>query len=183
MGIAMKYSVVKQVSILIISLLPVITFADNLAIPHSFSAGSTIKSAEMNENFSVVASRINQQSAQITSIDGALADIGANLESFHQSVDANGATLTDISSVLSVISSSLVSIDSKLTTTSPAAVSDQLLCRGQPRNLATETMQCLQASDTSSTRDLTMAQIFAEGWIAVSLGGPDDYYAGYIFHK
>lgn len=183
MGIAMKYSVVKQVSILIFSLLPAMTFAEDLAIPHSFSAGSTIKSAEMNENFSVVASSINQQSVQIAALDDTIADIGTNLESLNQSVDANGATLTDISSVLSTISDSLVSIDTKLTTTSPASVSDQLLCRGQPRNLATETMQCLQASNTSSTRSLTMAQIFAEGWIAVSLGGPDDYYAGYIFQK
>lgn len=164
-------------------LLSVFATAEDIMVPYSFSSGTTISSAEMNENFSTVVTSINQQALQVSALEEGLSAIETALAVLTATTEANNVTLNEISSVLYGIGDSLVSIDTKLTTTSPATVSDQLICRGQPRNLATETMLCLQASSPSSTRSLTLSQIYAEGWIAVSVGGPDDYYAGYIFQK
>ncbi len=173
----------SKVTVLVLTLVPLFSLAEDISIPHSFTTGTTIKSSEMNANFSAVAKGIDQSVSQISSVEENLLAVGTGIEDLNQSTSSNGTTLNEISVVLSAISDSLTLIDSKIASISAATVSDQLICRGQPRNLATETMLCLQASETGSTRSLTMAQIFSEGWIAVSVGGPDDYYAGYIFQK
>ena len=137
----------------------------------------------MNQNFESIESNINQREVLVQSMQTVISDLTSEIVTLTEVTGNNGTILDEISTVLTEISETLISIDTKLTTTSPATISDQLICRGQPRNLATETMLCLQASSPSSTRSLTLAQIYAEGWKAVSVGGPEDFYAGYIFHK
>jgi hypothetical protein len=174
---------IQNLTAITLFLMPLLSNASELSVPHSFQPETIIKSSEMNANFIAITDQVNTNTTNLTEVTGNLSELKATLDKLEQSTTDNGSKLSDISITLSAINDSLASIDTKLTTTSPASVSDQLICRGQPRNLATETMLCLQASDSGTTKNLTMAQIFSDGWIAISLGGPDDFYAGYIFQK
>lgn len=158
---------------------PVLASADNITIPHSFSPGTTIVSSQMNENFTAVATSIDRQAQGVAAVEGDVSAIGTGITNLEESVNLNGITLKEISSSLVAVSIQLASIDEKLAATASAAVSDQLICRG---SFSTE-MRCVQASAPDSIRSLLIAQIFSEGWIAVSVGGAQDAWAGYIFHK
>jgi septal ring factor EnvC (AmiA/AmiB activator) len=181
MGLRMQYISKIKISALIFLITPFTAMSENIAVPNSFSSGTTIKSSEMNDNFSVITDGINSNSGQILSIKENLTTVETNIEQLKESLDTNSTKLDDINATLSAINESVISIEGKLSTA--ALPKDQLICRGNPRNQATETLLCLQASDSSNTRDLTMAQIFTEGWIAISIGGSGDYWSGYIFQK
>ena len=165
----------KKITALLLMMAPIFSSAEDMSTPHTFAAGTTIKSAEMNENFATIESSINQQAQQFAAVETGIDDL-------KQSTDSNGVTLGEITSVLSTISESLVSIDTKLTTTSPASVSDQLVCFGARNWVAdNSSITCIQASDPDNSRSLTFISVLKEGWIAISVGG--DTYVDFIFHK
>ncbi len=163
-------------------LVPLAGSPDEIFVPNSFRSGTTIRSAEMNENFSVVQTGINQHAQQIAAVEEELSVVGTSIDDLRLSVDTNGEALVEIASLLADIGDTLSSIDTTLTETSAITDLDQLICRGSPRNFTTELLLCLQAS-SSAIRNLTMAQILVGGWKAVTVGGSDDYYSLYIFHR
>ena len=80
-------------------------YAEDLAVPHSFSSGTTIRSSEMNENFDVLYQKINRMQQQIDSYHNNVLTEGlvayypfngnANDESGNgNNGTVNGATLT-----------------------------------------------------------------------------------------
>ncbi|WP_430461045.1 hypothetical protein ACQUQU_17725 [Thalassolituus sp. LLYu03] len=139
--------------------------ADDLSVPHTFSPGTTIKSSEMNENFSTITSSLNQQSQVATSINTGISDL-------KQSTDSNGLTLDDINTILNSVDELLTSIDTKLTTTSPATITDQLVCvvwHYWPTDGSS--YGCVQTSNPSNVRYLTFSQVSQEGWRVSAIGG------------
>jgi len=194
-----------RIKILALSLISFAVNAEDLSIPHSFTSGTSIKSSEMNENFSSISNAVNQQNAAMTTtsseinetlssisiavnqqtevmttiVEGVSA-IETGVSGVSQSTDSNGLTLSDISLMLNNVSESLASIDTKLSTES--SVADQLVCTVSPASMSSfikgsTIATCLQVS--SGVRvELGLGAITRDDWIAVSISSDE-----MIFHK
>lgn len=186
MGLVRIKMILKRLVATVFALLALSTVAEEVAVPHAFSSGATIQSMQMNENFSAIATAINQQASQIVSIESSISEIQTSRESLEQSVDANGTTLMEINTTLMQIQGSLDTSNENLESISEtlnqgSLVSDQLICTTtNVALLATNVFSCLQASSPTSTRNLTISQIFDEGWITVSAGG--ELTSIFVFH-
>jgi len=101
-------------------------------VPHSFSAGSPIRSAEVNENFRGLQAAAVAQDARLQKLEAASATVPA----------------------------------------------DQLICVAASNEwpINGSSSPCVQASAPGTSRSLTMAQVFAEGWASVAVGGDGNTY-------
>jgi len=198
---------ILRVNILVLSLISFAANAEDLSIPHSFTAGTSIKSSEMNENFttisnvvnqqnsamtiatsetnealSAISTAVNQQTEVMTTIDEGVSSIETGVSGVNQSIDSNGLTLSDINSMLSTINESLTSIDTKLSTT--ASDTDQLICVAYYSwPTSGDPFSCVLNSAPTNIRSLTYAQVAQEEWLMTSVGGGDSLKVVFIFSK
>ena len=65
-----------------------------------------------------------------------------------------------------------------------AAPTDQLICNLHYSYITTGgAFECLQASDTTSVKNLTLTEIYQAGWYAISVGGDGNNRSTMIFRK
>ncbi|MEL7449188.1 MAG: hypothetical protein AAFN78_08260 [Pseudomonadota bacterium] len=180
----MRYALQIRLLAAVFFVLPATVWAQDVSVPNTFSPGTTIRSAEMNENFSALESGVNANNAQLATIDEELQSVVGSVDDLAQRVDANGDTLAEISSELETISETLTSIDAALASANAATPSDQLICAIQPAVIHLQTqdlMKCVRASTPNGQQNLSLSEIFQDGWVLISAGG--DSTVSYIFHK
>jgi hypothetical protein len=174
MGLKMQYKTIIKSIIFVLLATTYSVSAENISVPYSFNPGTTISSAEMNKNFTVLQEGINRQAESLSTVDSGLAQV-------KQNSDENGVKLDDINSVLSDMNVYLESIDTKLTTLSPTSVSDQLICSVPSVSgfvAGTYQATCLQQSLPNATKLLNLTEIYSEGWVTQSMS-----YYGLTFVK
>ncbi|KQU75941.1 hypothetical protein ASE08_24105 [Rhizobacter sp. Root16D2] len=128
--------------------------AATAAIPYTFSAGTAIKSAEVNGNFSALQGQADGQDGRLTKLE--------------TQVDAQDGRLTKLEVAIAKPTDQLICV-----TASTVAAWVRALPGAPPAN-------CVQGSAPTDTKQMTFAQVMQEGWLMVTVDGGGGYA---LFHK
>jgi hypothetical protein len=176
--IGVNMEVNKYIAITL-SLFSFCTAADQIEIPHTFSAGSKAIASQVNENFLILKAESNSQNTRIQTTESHLQNVITAGKSQNDRIEEIGTQLNEV-----IIESN--SQDGRINALEEAALTtvvDQLICEvGWKWITNGSAYNCVQRSDSSNIRSMTYIQVAEEGWNAVSVGtGGSD--AIYIFSK
>ena len=179
----MKNNVLKRRVIFISLLGSMAVAAEQVEVPFNFVPATTIKSEEMNSNFSTIYSDANEKDITISALETNVLTIDSGIESLQQSTIDNGTTLNSIAEALDSIGGTLISMNTKMNTSLSEVVTDQLICNLHYTYINTGgAFECFQATDPSATKSLTLTEIIQAGWVAKSIGGDGSSRSTMIFH-
>lgn len=77
-------------------------YAEDLAVPHSFSSGNTIKSSEVNENFTTIYQKFNEMQTQLAALQASVSEKHPSTV-ITVSFNATVSTIDDMENVLSTL--------------------------------------------------------------------------------
>lgn len=154
--------------------------ADQVSIPNTFSSGTRAIAADVNENFSLLATESNAQDLRLATVESDLASQNDDIAALVADNDAQDQSITVLAASNAAQDERIATIES---TISPA-VEDQLFCVAFSTWPVTgDSYDCTQLSEPTIVRSLTFAQVAAEGWIGVSVGGEAGNRLVFIFSR
>ncbi len=126
-----------------------------------------------------------KKSVAVLAITLSSVSIAENIEVPHQFVSGTKASAAQVNDNFEVVVTESNSQNTRISaleaSTTASIVSDQLVCYGDsgwPSPIYSKFADCTQSSDLENPRSLTLKEVLAEGWVAISSG---QY--SWIFHK
>ena len=154
--------------------------ADQIAVPNTFASGAKAIAADVNENFSLLVTESNAQDVRLVTVE-------SNLNGQNEDIVALVADNNAQDQSIAVLAANSAAQDERITAIESAispAVEDQLFCVAFSTWPVTgDSYDCTQLSEPTAIRSLTFAQVAAEGWIGVSVGGETGNRLVFIFSR